>query len=47
MIHNERVREKGKNETHLEERNKKERINYNRTNEYSSISDKGNIQNKL
>jgi hypothetical protein len=42
MSQNERVQDKGTKETHPE-KGKKKRINCNRTNEYSSISDKGNM----
>jgi hypothetical protein len=42
MSHNERVQDEGTKETHPE-KGKKKIIICNRTNEYSSISDKGNI----
>jgi hypothetical protein len=41
MSHYERVQDKETKETHPEKG--KKRINCNRTNEYSSISEKGNI----
>jgi hypothetical protein len=38
-----KVQEQGMNKTHPEKGKKKEIINCNSTNKYSSISDKGNI----